>query len=343
MPDRSGSWRAPHRIVVSRTDRIGDVVLAFPLLGLLRERFPDAEICFLGRRQVAPVVAACVHADRFVEWRLDSRIPADEEAAALRSLDADVILHLLPRRSIAAAARAAGIPRRIGTNRRWYHWLSCNDLVNLSRGHSGLHEAQLNVLLAAPLLGRTNHALSTLVSHIGFTRPRPLTARWSALLDQSRFNVILVPLTGGSVPAWPLESYGALIDGLSPERYRVFVAGSPADGDVLRTWLTSMTTRVTDLTGQSLEDLIAFVAAADGLVAASTGPLHIAAALGVRALGLYPPQAARPLHRWGPLGTRAEVLTAPPTTTSADPAYAIAGIDVSAVRAVLERWAAAKH
>ncbi|MFC7667381.1 glycosyltransferase family 9 protein [Hymenobacter humi] len=47
------------------------------------------------------------------------------------------------------------------------------------------------------------------------------------------------------------------------------------------------------------------MAAADGLVAGSTGPLHLAAALGRHALGLYPP--IRPMHpgRWAPLGPRA--------------------------------------
>jgi ADP-heptose:LPS heptosyltransferase len=41
------------------------------------------------------------------------------------------------------------------------------------------------------------------------------------------------------------------------------------------------------------------------LVAGSTGPLHLAAALGRHALGLYPP--IRPMHpgRWGPLGAHA--------------------------------------
>jgi heptosyltransferase III len=343
MPDRRRSLRAPRRIIVSRTDRIGDVVLTFPLLGLLRERWPDAEICFLGRRQVSPVVGSCVHVDRFVEWRLDRPTSTVEGAAALRALDADVILHLFPSRPIAAAARAAGIPRRIGTNRRWYHWLSCTELVNLGRGHSVLHEAQLNVLLASPLLGRTEYSLAALVPYFGFTRTKPLDARWAALLAPSLFNLILVPMTGGSVPAWRLESYGALIDALSPECYRVFVAGTAEEGAVLRPWLSAMAARVTDVTGQSLEDLISFVGAADGLLAASTGPLHIAAALGIRTLGLFPPHAARPLRRWGPLGARAEVLVAPPATTSAARAYGIEGIGVSDVLAVLERWATGRR
>jgi heptosyltransferase-3 len=58
----------------------------------------------------------------------------------------------------------------------------------------------------------------------------------------------------------------------------------------------------------ALPEFIAFIAAADGLVAGSTGPLHLAAALGRHALGLYPP--IRPMHpgRWGPLGPHAEYL-----------------------------------
>jgi len=43
-------------------------------------------------------------------------------------------------------------------------------------------------------------------------------------------------------------------------------------------------------------------------VAASTGPLHLAAALGIKAIGIYPP--IRPMHpeRWAPIGEKATFL-----------------------------------
>lgn len=66
---------------------------------------------------------------------------------------------------------------------------------------------------------------------------------------------------------------------------------------------------VTDLTGKlSLSELVNFVKHADGLVAGSTGVLHLAAAQGVAALGLYSPM--RPIHpgRWKPVGERADHL-----------------------------------
>ena len=51
-----------------------------------------------------------------------------------------------------------------------------------------------------------------------------------------------------------------------------------------------------------------FVGRADGLLACSTGMLHLAAALGKYALGIYAP--IKPIHpgRWKPLGPHATYL-----------------------------------
>jgi ADP-heptose:LPS heptosyltransferase len=59
----------------------------------------------------------------------------------------------------------------------------------------------------------------------------------------------------------------------------------------------------------NLDELISFIASADGLIANSTGPLHLAAALGKDALGIYPPM--RPIHpgRWAPVGPKATVFS----------------------------------
>jgi len=56
------------------------------------------------------------------------------------------------------------------------------------------------------------------------------------------------------------------------------------------------------------QQLIALIANADGLVASGTGPLHLAAALGIHALGLFPRRASMDARRWYPLGTKGEAL-----------------------------------
>ena len=64
-----------------------------------------------------------------------------------------------------------------------------------------------------------------------------------------------------------------------------------------------------DLCGKtSLNDLIQLISHADGLIAGSTGPLHLAANFGIHALGIYPPIQPRHPERWGPIGEKAETL-----------------------------------
>jgi ADP-heptose:LPS heptosyltransferase len=67
-----------------------------------------------------------------------------------------------------------------------------------------------------------------------------------------------------------------------------------------------------DLCGRlSLDEYITLISSSYALVAASTGPLHIAAACGIRAIGLYSPM--RPIHpgRWKPIGKQAFFIEAP--------------------------------
>ena len=302
---------SPRRIIVSRTDRLGDVVLTLPLLGLLRERWPEAEVIALVREYARPIVAASKHVSGVAVWPEHHAATDLERAALLRAIGADTILHVFPRREVAAAARAAGIPRRIGTARRWFHWLTCTERINVSRKRSSLHEAQLNLKLSAPLLSRTDHALGALVPHIGLTRAPALSTALAARLPPDRLNVLLQPLTGGTVPPWPLERWTALTRALPADRFHFFVTGTASEGAALAPWIAGLPSHVENATGLGLAELLSFTRASGGLVAASTGPLHIAAALGIHALGLYPARSNALLSRWHPLGARAEVITAP--------------------------------
>ena len=131
-----------------------------------------------------------------------------------------------------------------------------------------------------------------------------------AARQSGQLNVILHPRSRGSAREWGLLHFGQLARLLHQAGHRVFVTGTAAEGEELGDWLREHQPYLAaELTGQlALPEFLAFIAAADGLVAGSTGPLHLAAALGRHALGLYPP--IRPMHpgRWAPLGPYAEYL-----------------------------------
>jgi heptosyltransferase III len=106
----------------------------------------------------------------------------------------------------------------------------------------------------------------------------------------------------------------------------------------LGAWLREQPSHVHDVTGTtSLAELLALIDASDGFIAASTGPLHCAAALGVPTLGLFSPR--RPIHpgRWAPIGARAELLVGTP---GADARAELASIPVQDVVGRVLAWEA---
>lgn len=319
------------RILVSRTDRLGDMVLTLPLCALLKRRL-GAHVVVLGRRYTRPVLEASADVDGVLEWDAVEDAGFAAQRAMLAEARADAILHVFPRPAIARAAFAAGIPLRIGSSHRWYHWWPvCNALEHFSRRSSPLHEAQLNVRLARRLLGDEVPTLEALATLAKLTPRVALPAPVAARLDRARATIVLHPGSSGSAREWPLDRWSALAASVDRTRAQLVVTGSPAEGDALREWIGSLPPDVVDLTGRlSLAELIALLARVEGLVAASTGPLHVAAAVGARALGLFP--STPPIHpgRWAPLGPRAEVLVAP----GGD----LGGITVDAVAGRLRAW-----
>jgi ADP-heptose:LPS heptosyltransferase len=94
---------------------------------------------------------------------------------------------------------------------------------------------------------------------------------------------------------------------LPEEKFNLFITGSEKEHELFKTWIPELPRHITDLSGKmSMDELIAFVFNADGLLASGTGPLHLAAASGIHTLGLFPVKRSINAGRWAPLGRKAE-------------------------------------
>lgn len=303
---------ANQHILISRVDAIGDVVLTLPLCGYLKSIYPDVKISFLGRTYTAPVVRCCGAVDHFINYDELKSLPESEQVHALRTEQIDTIVHVYPQKNIARLARQAGIKNRIGTTNRVFHWFTCNKLVKLSRKNSDLHEAQLNIGLLRPLGIKDIPQTSQLANYYAFRSPARLPEQFGELLAKDKFNLILHPRSNGSGREWGLENFKQLTELLPANKFRIFISGSDKENELLKDWLPTLPDHVTDMTGKlTLDQFISFIAGADGLIAAGTGPVHIAAMSGIHVLGLYP--GIRPIHpgRWAPIGKQAEFINSP--------------------------------
>ncbi len=298
------------KIIISRTDSIGDVILTLPMAGYLKKCFPKVKIVFFGKSYTQPVVNACEHVDEFLNYDDFQILDREAQTSFLKQVNADVIVHVFPRKDIAHSARKASVPLRIGTSHRFYHWTTCNKTVNFSRKKSTLHEAQLNFKLLAPLDIKDDLSIEEIVPFLSLSPTTSLPHEILSLLDKNKTKVILHPKSQGSAVEWGVAHFAELASLLIDKGFQVIVTGTAKEKEMITDSALFDMKDIVDLTGKlSLEELMALIAACDTLVAASTGPLHIASAMNKKAVGLY--SERRPIHpdRWKPIGAKASYLS----------------------------------
>ncbi len=308
-------------VLISRTDAIGDVVLTLPLLGVIKEQNPQVKIIFLARSYTKSIIDSCKNIDQFLNWDELKVLPLNKQVEKIKALNIGMAIHVYPVKEIAQVLKKAKIPLRVGTQSRIYHFLTCNIRPRLSRKNSNDHEALLNIKLCvkAGVLNGENLSKDSLQSHYNLkVAPFWPNKQLPELEKDNRKKIILHPGSNLSAKNWPLNRFAELAKELIIRNDLVFLTGTAAEGAQFRHAFSGlMGENLYDLTGMlSLAELMGFIKSCDSLVAASTGPLHIAASLGINAVGLYPP--VRPMHpgRWGPIGARAQVVVYPKSDCS---------------------------
>ena len=298
-------------IVISRTDSIGDVILTLPLCAWIKEKYPTSRIIFLGKKYTQPILKCFDAIDEIHFWDEIESQPEQEIISTFKSWNAAVFVHVFPNKRIAKLAKKAKIQVRIGTSHRAYHLLSCNVRPNFTRKKSDLHEAQLNFKLLQYYGIDQLPTLQAIRNWMSAFRPKQgLLSNQAAWIATDRKKVILHPKSQGSAVEWPLEKYAALAEKLVDSNYRVFFSGTEKEGQLFRNQLPHHP-EIIDISGKlTLDEFITFIDKTDVLVACSTGPLHIAAILGKKAVGLY--TTIRPMHpgRWMPMGDHVHIITA---------------------------------
>ena len=296
--------RIPENIILSRTDSIGDIVLAMPVAGLLKKHFPKIKIALLGQAYTKDIALACEFIDCFIDYE-----DFIKKEIFIEGKKPEAIIHLITQSDIAKRAKKLKIPLRIGTSNRLYHWFTCNKLVSLSRKKSGLHEAQLNLKLLKPFKIDQPLSLKEMIPFFGLSRLQTLLPEYREMLSTNKYNLIIHPKSRGNAREWRLEHFITLINLLDDNRYKIFLSGVESEIPFINLILEKLQKDVTVLAGKiNLAQFISFIKAADGVVANSTGPVHVAAALDKDVIGIYPPLKPKDPGRWGPIGTNAQVM-----------------------------------
>jgi heptosyltransferase II len=281
---------------------IGDFVRCHTVVRLLRERFPGRAIDMLTTTMVAPLVDYMPGVRRGIVFDLPRKRLALSQHRTLAELlrrerYGDALI--MPRTwKSALAPFLAGIPRRtafVGEMRF--------GLVNDPR--RGEKKLPRMVDRCAALALPRRAALPQNLPLPQLVVPRETLPQWRArmnLADSGRPLAVLAPGAVGPSKRWP--TYGALAARLTELGFAVWVVGGP-DEKAVAAEIIGAAPQTRDLTGADLRNAILALAAATVAVSNDSGLLHVAAAIGTPAVGIFGPTS--PWH-WAPLNPLAAVI-----------------------------------
>ncbi|MDZ7289731.1 MAG: glycosyltransferase family 9 protein [candidate division KSB1 bacterium] len=295
------------KILLVRTDRIGDVILSTPVATALKKNFSNLHVTFLVRRYTAEITRCHPHVDETLE--IDGAEIGNEShrlVRALRKREFDAALMLYPRPALAWAVWRSGIPLRIGTGYRWYSFLF-NQRLFEHRKTAARHEAEYNLRLLQPL------GITTAKVEFHFTLAQSEQERIDARLNELGAGakpVLLHAGSGGSARDWPPEYFAQLADLVHHELgAQVILTGAPEEENLVAHIQSQTISKPLSLCGRlTITELAVLCRRAAVFVGNSTGPLHLAVMVGTPVVAFYPPiRVCRP-ERWGPYGHLSDVL-----------------------------------
>lgn len=303
------------RILVVRSDKIGDVILTTPAIAALRKKYPQAHITGLVSSVAVDVYRANPHLSDVIMldpalysgflgfWRLVSRLREEKAQVA-------VVFQAFFR--VGLAVFFAGIPTRIGPLSKWWSWFFYNRGRRQIRSAVEMHEADYNVQLLRDL-GITVADTREQTSLVVKPEAKAEAARFFAEKGLSpQFKTVAIhPGMAGSALNWPEQHYIQLGRRLV-NRYNVLVTGGPGEEALVERVFQGIANHqgyhpdspsfAKYIGDKGLAATIAIFDQCDGVVAPSTGPMHIAVALKKIVVTIFPPIKVQSAVRWGPYG-----------------------------------------
>lgn len=279
------------KVLLIKLWAIGDSVLSLPLIHAIRERYPDSEIdvlCHASNRAVFDNADGAV--SNVVEIGIRNVLPLFRKY--------DVCFDTEPYLNLSAILSAYCAKRRVGFRNR-LRWLYYHHTVDVDLNRHAV-EKYLEMGAFFGIAGRDR-----LVPLGGSNRSREAAER---LLRESGITPESAPVgffaaVGNSVKArqWPVERFRELAKRILDDGTagRVVLFGTAEDRE-LNGIIRDGDPRIVDLSGKAtLEETFSLIRSMNAFVSNDTGPMHIAAAQGVRTLGIFGPSSP---VLWGPCG-----------------------------------------
>ena len=294
------------RILLIKPSSLGDIVHAVPVVSAIKAQWPGAHLTWVVKRQWADLVERAEGVD--CVWPVDMTVRGwIREGRALRAQRFDIAIDLQGLFRSGLLVWLSNAPRRVGfaNGREGSPWFYTHRVPVLNPDiHAVDRYLSVAASLGASLPGKPRFGFKLLKEDMatvremcerrGFSIDRP----WVAMNIGARWPT----------KRWPLASFAVVIDQLYEAHREPVVMIGGADERAYTQKLRALAkSPFIDLCGEiPLGCLPALFSTATAMITNDSGPMHIAAALGIPVVAMFGPTSAT---RTGPYGTGHHVLS----------------------------------
>ena len=292
------------RILVARTDKIGDLVLSIPSFFILKKMYPNAELIVLVRGYNADIVRNLSYIDRVI--KIDG-FTKDELLEKIAYFKADVFIALYNDSYIASLAKASKAKIKIGPISKLSSFFTYNKGIRQQRSKSIKNEAEYNLDLVAKLDKERYDEIFELNTKIELSEENRNVANLYFSENNINGKVLVVnPFMGGSAKNITDEQYINILKKVKQEtpNLNIIITCHISDeerAEKLRLALAQENIFVF-ANGASILNTTAIIERANVYFGGSTGPTHIAGALRKKIVAIYPNKKTQSPTRWGIYG-----------------------------------------
>ena len=310
------------KILLTRTDRIGDVVLSTPAIKAVRDKYPDAYIAFMVRPYANDIVEGNPYLDDIIEYdkngRHKSLLSTIKFAFYLRKKKFDIAIMLHPTNRVHLMAFLAGIPRRIGYDRKMPFFLT--DRVPHLKQEGKKHELEYTLdLLKAIGIEAVDKTLFVPVREKDMNAIEIVLDEWHIGKDVPLIAVN--PGASSMSKRWSSENFAKVADALAGKlKARIFIVSDKANAEFAENVAKNMkyepgpcaqgTGEPINLAGKmSVGELVALISKCNIFISNDSGPVHIACAVGTPAVSIFGRKnPGLSPKRWAPRGEKSVFL-----------------------------------
>ncbi len=274
--------RAGDRVLVTRLNYLGDVVLSLAVVDALRRAHPEIEIDYLSREPAASLLRPDPRFARVFAWR-DGVGSALSMVKTLRLRRYRAVVDLYSNPRSAWLAWLSGAPVRIGGNRRGRRLLYTHR-VQPAAGTPVIDVFMeyakplgVNGPAAKPVLAMGAHERAAAEAHL----------EKASALAGSTPRIGVHPGGKWSVKRWPAAHFAALVDRLENAGARVVVFTGPDERDATDEVMRRVTTSPALLEPLDIRTTAAVISCLDAMVACDGGIMHTSVAVGTPTVGIF--------------------------------------------------------